>query len=336
LTYVYESVDPPHNLTQRTCDRILAHTDREKRIGDFLNTTTRTDSVISMKIPIPHFEDGSDSAYSVKNSVRDSVKNSVENSATIIPNRLEVLEEILAVSSCQPDMQTPDRQTTDHLDHKRLIRRSPRSSNRPNASVQISTKKSRFFGMMTSVAVGILIAVIAFPVINYVKNRTQRYLTRSTIHEINRSVDRYTQLNEVIPVEPPQQVSSQINLAQSGWQELKPAQFPTLLDETNDIPFNAASVEALPSLLKSVSSHSAPFVPSYSQSRDIILGQTASGHSVPDSFPLDPREFTDQTLMSNIDQVIPIQTAYGQNVLFQNGRIFFRILPVFTSNQPQH
>ncbi|MDR3199764.1 MAG: hypothetical protein LBU34_18005, partial [Planctomycetaceae bacterium] len=71
----------------------------------------------------------------------------------------------------------------------------------------------------------------------------------------------------------------------------------------------------------------------------IILGQTRTDNFVAETFPPDSHEFIDQTLISRIDPFTSnfdgstVQTAYGQNVLFHNGRIFFRILPVFTPKE---
>ncbi|MDR1141078.1 MAG: hypothetical protein LBL62_05240, partial [Planctomycetaceae bacterium] len=60
LTYVYESVDPPYNLAQRTCRRLWKHLDQMKQNSDYANhlvPETLLGSVITMTIPASHFKD---------------------------------------------------------------------------------------------------------------------------------------------------------------------------------------------------------------------------------------------------------------------------------------
>ncbi|MDR1962630.1 MAG: hypothetical protein LBQ50_02505 [Planctomycetaceae bacterium] len=362
LTYVYESVDPPYNLAQRTCHRIWEHVDRIEQNEDRL-LDSPISSIISMTIPAPHFEDN---PIAANHSVTDhpATNHSVTNRS--IDNRSEVLGEILAASaSFQPAIPATihsehfsngnNNNNNNNNNNKRLIRQFPRSGNSlnglnnlnklnklksSNVSSPRSIRKNRWFDFTLSITVGILIAVIAFPVINYAKNRTENYFTKSKIHEINKSIDHYTQLQGITENTAPVDNSSPINLTQSGWQELKPTQFPVILaGETGHSSFNSTPIESFPGLLKAVSQNSTPFVSSDSRGRDIILGQTKTDHLATETFPLDTHEFIDQTLISNVNHVVPgsdgttIQTAYGQNVLFQNGRIFFRILPVFTPKE---
>lgn len=352
LTYVYESVDPPHHLAKRTCDRIWQHIDRVEQKEKYFPKMLRG-SVVSMTIPASHSDDNSVvvNHSTVNHSVvnRSVTEHSKDNNYLDVS---EVLEKILTISACQPAIPAST-EHTEHSNSKRLIRRSPRSREHSKVSTPKQVKKNRrWFDFSISIAVGILIAVIAFPVINYVKNQTQNYLTQSKIHEINKSIDHYTQLQGKPENPTPIDNSSPINLTQSGWQELKPTQFPVMLTETADydhsslnstsvksVPIDLSQIQLAPSLLKSVSQNSNPFVVSDSSNRDIILGQTGTNHHVTELFPLDSHEFIDQTLISKINQIVPnsngttVQTAYGQNVLFQNGRIFFRVLPVFTPKE---
>ncbi|MDR2704389.1 MAG: hypothetical protein LBC02_01295 [Planctomycetaceae bacterium] len=343
LTYVYESVDPPHNLAKRTCDHLWKYLDRTEQKKEYFSEIP-LDSVISMTIPASHLNDD----FVAVN--RSMVNSSVANQERPKDNCLEVLEKILTVSARQSPIPVST-ESPEHSGSKRLTRRSSRSREHSAVSPEKTVKKNRrWLDFSISIAVGILIAVIAFPVINYVKNQTQNYFTQSKIHEINKSIDHYTQLQGKPENPTPIDNSSPINLAQSGWQELKPAQFPVMLTETADhswlnsipvksVPVDLSQIQLAPSLLKSVSQNSKPFVDSDSHSRDIILGQTGTNHLVTEFLPLNPHEFVDQTLISEINQIVPnsngttVQTAYGQNVLFQNGRIFFRVLPVFTPKE---
>ncbi|MDR1269590.1 MAG: hypothetical protein LBK82_08700 [Planctomycetaceae bacterium] len=357
LTYVYESVDPPYNLAQRTCRRLWKHLDQMKQNSDHANNLvpeTLLGSVITMTIPASHFKDKLDELgvanrsaanYSVPNppvSPPPATDSPVSNrlvSNDSVDKSSEVQEKILTVSPSQPAI--PPTTPTEHSNSKRLIRRL--SGYREHSTVSPSkhiTKNRRWFDVGISIAVGILIAVIAFPVINYIGNRTQNYFTKSKIHEINKSIDHYTQLQRIPEKTTPVENSSPINLTQSGWQELKPAQFPVMLTgETAQPSGNSVPIELFPGLLKSVSQNSTPFVFSEPRGRDIILGQTRTDNSVTETFPPDPHKFIDQTLISEVNPLVSnfdgstVQTAYGQNVLFHNGRIFFRILPVFTPKE---
>jgi hypothetical protein len=344
LTYVYESVDPPHNLAKRTCAQIWEHVDRNERKKEYFSEMP-LGSVISMTIPSSHLNDD---LIAVNRSI---VNSSAVNQECSQDNCLEVLEKILTASASQPAIPVSIEHTDEHSNSKRLIRRFPCSREHSAVSTTKPVKKNRrWLDFSMSIAVGILIAVIAFPVINYVKNQTQNYFTQSKIHEINKSIDHYTQLQGKPESPTPIDHSSPINLTQSGWQELKPAQFPEMLTETanhssfnstpvKSVPIDLSLLQSTPSLLKSVSQNSKPFVTADTSNRDIILGQIGYQYSVTEFFPLDPHKFIDQTLISEVNQIVPnsdgttIQTAYGQNVLFQNGRIFFRILPVFTPKE---
>ncbi|MDR0704506.1 MAG: hypothetical protein LBF88_05900 [Planctomycetaceae bacterium] len=345
LTYVYESVDPPPNLAQRTCTELWKRLDRTEQKKEYFSETPRG-SVISMTISA---SPPNDDSAAVNHSI---VSSSVVNRERPKDHCLKVLEKILTVSARQSAIPAST-ESAEHSNSKRLIRRSPRSHKQSTVSTSTTKpvkKNRRWLDFSMSIAVGILIAVIAFPVINYVKNQTQNYFTQSKIHEINKSIDHYTQLQGKPESPTPIDNSSPINLTQSGWQELKPAQFPVMLTETaNDSSFNSTPVKSIPldisllqstpSLLRSVSQNSQPFATLDSSNRDIILGQTGTNDSATKFLSLDPHEFIDQTLISEVNQLVPnsdgttVQTAYGQNVLFQNGRIFFRILPVFAPKE---
>ncbi|MDR2757414.1 MAG: hypothetical protein LBC20_17100 [Planctomycetaceae bacterium] len=368
LTYVYESVDPPYNLAQRTCRRIWKHFDQTKHKNNSVSdpiSEMPLGSIIAMAISASHFENGL--------AIVNCASNNSSAPNTSVNNRSEILEmpeKVLTVSPCQPTIPstistellkptellkstelpksiellkpTEIPKSTEHSNSKRLIRRSPhyREPSAVSPQKQIG-KNHRWFDISVSIAVGILIAVIVFPVINYVQNQTQNYFTQSKIHEINKSIDHYTQLQGKVEKTTPIENSSPINLTQSEWQELKPTQFPVMLtDKTAADSFgNSTPIEMFPGLLKLVSQNSTPSVFSDSRGRDIILGQTRTDNFETKTFPPDPHEFIDQTLISEINPLTSnldgttVQTAYGQNVLFHNGRIFFRILPVFTPKE---
>ncbi|MDR3198798.1 MAG: hypothetical protein LBU34_13105, partial [Planctomycetaceae bacterium] len=321
LTYVYESVDPPHNLAQHTCRQIWKHLDRTKQKNVYVRDSVSEmplGSIITMAISASHLNN--DGVVTNRSNIGCSVPNSPTlNSSevnSLIPypavnNCSETPEKILTVLPSQPaipaTIPTENSQSIKYSNSKRLIRRS--SHNRGNSAVSSQKpigKNRRWFDISISIAVGILIAVITFPVVNYVRNQTQNYFTQSKIHEINKSIDHYTQLQGKAEKTTPIENSSPINLTQSDWQELKPAQLPVMLTgEPVHSSDNSTSIEKFPGLLKSVSQNAVPFVSSdfssNSRGRDIILGQTRTDNFVAETFPPDSHEFIDQTLISRID-----------------------------------
>ena len=161
--------------------------------------------------------------------------------------------------------------------------------------------RSSRMGLIASIAVGLLVAVFLFPVIRLLDRSTRSYVKESLTSEIGRRIDQYEQINSnsSIPVE----VMLPINLALSGWQELRtdvlaPQEIiatptapplneekiipppPSLLDAENE-------EEAIPKDNSNLLEHKSPF----------ILVQENGVHS-----------------------------AYGEYFHFKDGRIFFRDL----------
>ncbi|MDR0336452.1 MAG: hypothetical protein LBI18_05110 [Planctomycetaceae bacterium] len=349
LTYVYESVDPPYNLAQRTCHRLWKHLDQQLEqendcIDNFVPETP-LGSIITMTIPASHFDD--DFTVANRSTVNSLTAHSSATDFSVsnhgVDNCSETLEKISTVSpSHQHSPIISATTSTESSNNKRLIRRFPRYREHSAVSPANPVRKNhRWFDIAISVAVGIFIAVIAFPAINYIGSQTRNYFAQSKIHEINKSIDHYTQIQGLPEKAAPVENSSPINLAQSDWQELKPTQFPVMLtDEATHLSGNSIPFELFPGLLKSVSQNSTLFGFSEPRGRDIILGQTqTNNHSAIDVFLPDSHEFIDQTLISEVNPLVSkidgstVQTAYGQNVLFHNGRIFFRILPVFAPKE---
>ncbi|MDR2117137.1 MAG: hypothetical protein LBP87_12225 [Planctomycetaceae bacterium] len=354
LTYVYESVDPPYNLAQRTCRQIWKHLDRIKQNHNYNNDSVDSVSeiplgtIIAMAISASHQNNDLVNDWVAVNhsNINSSVPDASVNNCSEIPEKILTVfpsqTAIPATISTKNSQSAKNPQLTENSTGKRLIRRSPRYREHSAVSPQKTIRKNRrWFDISISIAVGILIALIMFPVVNYVRNQTQNYFTQSKIHEINKSIDHYTQLQTQTGKATPSANSSPIDLTQSDWQELKPAQLPVMLaSETAHSSGNSTPIEIFPGLLKSVSQNSAPFdFSSDSQGRDIILGQTRTDNLATETFPPDTHELIDRTLISEINPLnsnfdgSTVQTAYGQNVLFHNGRIFFRILPVFAPKE---
>lgn len=334
LTSAYDSVKPPRNLARRTCDRIWARVDREDKIGRFMDFQELPPPIISLSLP--------DTSRSLIAS-----KQSIEN------NRNEVLEEIVAVSprlsdhsAKAPSMisSVDDHPKMENATDRRLVKRANSQSPKKKQHVP-STPKDRINGrkrwtdLLASVGIGILVAIIAFPAVNFAKNRVQHIVTQNKIKKINQSVRMLAISGEDEAPETNEQIGG-VNLAYSGWQEFDPDRLALLLGEKSETPSDSSDLiqqDVFPSSLVSLQpvSGNTPIL-TERQGRDIVLGQS------PDPLEengMNPRHFSYQTLISNVNHVPnsfengpTVQTASGQNILFHNGRIFFRILPVFQSN----
>lgn len=345
LASLYGTVPPPHGLARRTCKHIWTVVDGEEKVGrnihaapahpdqivsisiSSLNRSTSPTSRIVARIPDGAFDgDSLDHTQIIKKLV--ALSPSFEG---LIPQKTTFHEESPKKSS------------------HRLVRRLPQNPRRRTLAVHRDredvgadekTVKSRWHvGILASVAVGILIAVIAFPAINFAKNHAKSIVTQNKIKEFNRGIVHYTPLETEAEKNNLSDQVHPVNLARSGWQEINntPLSVLTLADDTEG-NIALAVPPIIPSkLLQSclpVSTTATFFAPSCTE-RDIILGQ------VPTSLDkTDTRSLAYQTLLTDVSYTIPagngsmLQTAYGQHILFQNGRIFLRILPVFNQRPP--
>ena len=323
LNAVYESVAPPPNLARRTCDKIWAAVEREEQMGQSFTKATEVGPIISLSLPEPHF-------------------NGQSSAQRGLPEHSQAVEELVAASSHLPES-VP----------KRLVRRSEKKGHRSifpkkrkmsNSSVP-STKRGRWIDVFTSVGVGILIAVIVFPVINYSKNQAQSYFTQNKLRKINQNVGRYEQIQGAVAQVEASEPANQLNLAHFGWQELKPDQIPFLVvnNDSNTLDPQlgiASSIESdpLPFAMENLTPVSGldSLIADGNSDHNIILGQVGQDSFIGSALGLadSPVGLSNQTLYSNVGQILPVaagstlQTAYGQNVLFHNGRIFIRRVPV--------
>jgi hypothetical protein len=389
LTSLDESVEPPCRLAKRTCDRIWAQLDQKNCPNRFPNSASVTNPVLAMSFETASENCQNAMENTVSNpAVLEKVPVFSPQASSHAPQELlseeyphkRLIRRIPNsysssnnISDVHSTISNTAMKSHSHSDTTVDVPSDPDSvSDSGFVSVTDSSSKSVYSGkvaglitglvrsrrwfdanVVASVAIGILIAIIAFPMINYAKKRIERHFTWGTIHEINKSVDHYTQIQVGTREETPanQQTYSSIksqpvNLAESDWQELKPTEFPSLLIDSlgNAVETSAlypAPVDMYPNLLKSVSINSTPgsFHSSsfQNQSPDIILGQANSSDFTLETAPYEIHEFTDRKFIPDVDILIfggsALQTAYGQNVLFQNGRIFVRILPVFAPNK---
>ncbi len=223
---------------------------------------------------------------------------------------------------------------------KRLVRRAEKRERKPipvmkrfaNSSRTSAGTGRRWSEILASVAVGILIAVIAFPAINYMKDQARQYFAQSKIQELNQKIDRFALLQpgvaQTVEAETP---AGPLDLSNFGWEELRPNQIP-LLVVNND--------SSAPQLGIAASSTVVPPSDFLPPSIDRPANGLVLGQSRKDSFigtsdaPLINASSFNMPVLPNFGQILPVagggplQTAYGQNVLFHNGRIFIRRVPV--------
>lgn len=342
LASALDTAEPPRNLARRTCDRIWARVDREEKFGRFIDFQEPKPQIISLSLP-------------------ESSGPFIASKQPIEKNRNEALEEIVALSPRLPERRLPEhsakspsmtsfaaeRPETDNTMDRRLVKRANSRPFRQERHVapdssgpkRRSSGRKRWADLLTSVGIGILIAIIAFPAINFAKNRVRHIVTQKKLKQINQSIPMLALSGEGEVPETERETGG-VNLAYSGWQEFDPDRLSLLLGEKNEAP-SASQTEIREDVFSSPLIALQPVSGNASilterQGRDIVLGQA------PDPLEetgIDPRHFSYQTLISNVNHVphsftngSTVQTASGQNILFHNGRIFFRILPVFNSN----
>lgn len=387
LSFVYESVDPPEDLAQRTCDRIWAAVDKEQQFSDCLAAPVIPDRIVAMTIPI-HNNRPTPRHTSVP-------PQDIKEGEAARPEPVAVLDEIKSVSgsvsmpladvpvdavvhSCKDEslrqmdsVQISSLQTSvSPLPAKRLRRLASsqsanaesmsksvakhenrrRSAGRRNAFDRETAGKSdkRHWGnVLNSVGLGILLALIAFPAVNYARNQTRTIVTQHKIKELSQGAGVYAAHLQGQPNSEIVEASQGINLAKSDWQEVIPSRIP-ILSIGNQSQIHLVSTQ------NSLQSGSQSGMPLFSDAiphldlvgvslkdvdRQIILGQEPDPS---EQIELDPRSLAYQTLLSSVGQTVSfnetnsapaVQSAYGQNILFQNGRVFFRVLPVFDKEQ---
>ena len=157
--------------------------------------------------------------------------------------------------------------------------------------------RSSHIGLIASMSVGILIAVFLFPVIRLAERGTRSFVTESFTGEIGRRVDQYEQINASLNTTQVEEMVP-INLALSGWKEVRSDILAPLEG------FDAPTKDFL------------QFPPS--------LWTDTEGLGEP--IPLDIISLSDRMLLVMLGQEGTVRSAFGQDILFKDGRVFFRDL----------
>ena len=190
--------------------------------------------------------------------------------------------------------------------------------------VKAPPRRTPWIGLIASISVGMVIAGFLFPTIIYVTRSTHSYVAGNWEREINNRVGTYEQIHgqahalqseELLPY----------NLAASSWQELHfvssnegewhfpPRSFPTL--------FEAVTAPA----------YGNPYA---DQTSGEMMWKEQSSVLHLDGFidweiqiPSDMSGIADTMLLVTPGQETSVRSAFGQNILLRDGRVFFRVLP---------
>jgi type II secretory pathway pseudopilin PulG len=191
-------------------------------------------------------------------------------------------------------------------------------------------RSSGWIGLVASVSVGILFAFILFPAMNYINRTTRSHVAETWMTEINRRVDQYEQihgskndtslLEELLPVD----------LALSGWQALHsdtfaPASIICTFEHRIGSDYNANPIEAR----NTTSLGDLHYIARIHNEDDdalILQFQSENGQERITSDGTAPNILEDMLLLM-LGQESLMRSAFGQDVLIKEGRVFFRILP---------
>jgi len=187
--------------------------------------------------------------------------------------------------------------------------------------VEEPPRRTPLIGLIASISVGMVIAGFLFPTIIYVIRSTQSHVTGSWENEINNRVGNYEQIHGGRGGIPQSEELLPYNLAASSWQELL---FPANV---------LSSFEQLPTPF------GAPVAPAYANpfahqtSGEVVQGDQSSVLHL-EGFtdwevlvPSDVSGMADTMILVTPGQENAVRSAFGQNILLKDGRVFFRVLP---------
>ena len=182
------------------------------------------------------------------------------------------------------------------------------------------------YGLIISVVVGVVVSVVLFPFIAHVMRSTQSYVAGSWESEISHRIGNYEQIHAG-PVNTAQREDVlSYNLAASSWQELH---FLQIADAQPLMPLGAeiAPVYANPYI------HNPLHEVMQEEQSPVLLVDDFTDWKVLVS--ADMIGMADIMLLIVPGQETAARSAFGQNILLKDGRVFFRVLPgVHSSEYP--
>ena len=234
-------------------------------------------------------------------------------------NRLRILDTVLMSSSDSAERRISDPVSPSVKPATRHPLPKVSGDTRPG----IAQGGWRLVDLFASIAVGILIAVLAFPAINYAKSQTERMVRQMRMKEFGQSVGLYALLDGV--PEDDVTLPSGVNLAASAWREIDQDRLRLLQVASGSSPIVDSSPDGPLPFFRTASDD--PPLIGEQNGRMISIGlETVSPFPFGTSY---------SSLWVDAEKAVPVyngtlvQPAYGQNVLFQDGRVYFRVLPLF-------
>jgi len=201
--------------------------------------------------------------------------------------------------------------------------REPEKPKTVKKSIEINAPPQKhstpWVGLIASVSVGIVVAFFLFPMIELVKRSTRSYVTGSWESEINRRVGQYEQIHANQGNTPQIDEVLPYNLASSSWQELRVEGFSNLL------PSQQFGI----GILDIGDAFAAAIEPPVGNQHELYPPHP----NAVDTSELDVHSMADSMLLVTPGQNNSVRSAFGQNILLKEGRIFFRVLPGMESAQ---
>jgi hypothetical protein len=367
LDILLESMDPPSDLARRTCDNIWA-TVQDKNFADdqhilqIAETQNQTQksiiqfnpllTVTATNLELPNIEHATNYFCDVESDDIDAQDNNLDDQ-----------EIVLANSNVNPDsdshsenlvvVNTANNNRNDNV--VATARRNRRRLKQDKTKKQKNTQKNILLQQFAiSAVIGIMIAIIIYPAVNYFIGRVTQVVVRQKVQQLDNNIEVYTQLSSSHA----QTLPDEINLTQYGWQELILSPEHIFANNNNQLlnvtknPNNEKSSHSVSNLvhINSISQ----LLPQH-ETMNIINSDLRNylflGQSNQSSVSLLPNEtkntinnntlnfLNEHNTTSNLPQSIlvlegsQIRPAVGQNILIQNGRVFFRILPHSSSHK---
>ena len=203
-------------------------------------------------------------------------------------------------------------------------------------------RSSHWIGLIASVSVGMVIAGFLFPMIQLAKRSARSYVTDSWTNEITRRVGQYEQIHANQGNTPHSEELQPYNLAMSSWQELcaeklshAPRTCEMIAIDGARTPFEAL----IDPMYARRYTHSPPDAAIDDSAQHSEATVVQSRHSI--NLLAELTEFHDWCTLASSDMismadtmllVTPgqetlVRSAFGQNILIKDGRVFFRVLP---------
>ena len=190
-----------------------------------------------------------------------------------------------------------------------------------DAEDNVSPPRPSRVGLIASISVGIIIALLLFPMIRFAEKTARHRVAEGMSNEISRRIAQYEQIHgslvSIAPsLAPTAQVIDEIlpfNLASNGWQEVV---LPSSQEGLREL-FSATELDFL----------AVPAMPEQRIAGQTVLyncfGFVPTDREGPSVLDWDALKYT----LLAIPGESMVRSAFGQSVIFKDGRIFVRILP---------